>query len=84
MSNDKTIERVLEALEMSLTKAIKAEAVTGKRDKHEMKVDDWVWQWAQQHFGVEDPAMHLQKMIMDHIDKMMEDRFREMPPSLKN
>ena len=49
-----------------------------------MKVDDWVWQWAQQHLGVEDPAMHLQKMIMDHIDKMMEDRFREMPPSLKN
>ena len=75
MSNDKTIKRVLETFEMNLTKAIEAEAVPGTRDKHEVQVDDWVWQWARQHFGVEDPMMNLQKMIMDHINKMMEDRF---------
>jgi hypothetical protein len=71
MSNErsnKTIARVLESIEMSLRKAIDAEAAPGT-SALEIKVEDWVCRWAQQNFGVKDPTKHLQQMVIDYIEK---------------
>ena len=79
--SNKTIARVLESIEMSLTKAIDAEAAPGT-SALKIKVEDWVCRWVQQNFGVEDPTKHLQQMVIDHIEKCYYQKMYDNPDEL--